>query len=94
MAVLGAQSKLYEDLPKTLRALDKFCNPSGQRADEEGKFVDSDGIVKFAFGKHKGSNLSQVVADDPGYLIWMLKQDFSDETKGIVRAGLSNHAPT
>ena len=43
----------------------------------------------FAFGKkHPGERLEEVARTDPDYLGWILKDDFSDEVKLVVRQAL------
>jgi hypothetical protein len=36
------------------------------------------------FGKHKGFKLSEIYATDPGYLVWMLGEDFPAELKDVI----------
>jgi hypothetical protein len=35
------------------------------------------------FGKHKGEDFEDVVADDPGYVKWLFKQDWLQEDLAI-----------
>lgn len=42
---------------------------------------DVDGTIRFDFGKHKGEPADQ----HPGYLRWMLRADFEEETKEVAR---------
>ena len=39
----------------------------------------------FSFGKHAGEPLREVAETAPGYLDWMLGQDFPEETMAILR---------
>jgi DNA polymerase-3 subunit epsilon len=56
--------------------------------DRDGKFVkNADGVVCFNFGPKKG----EPAQSDPGLLEWMLKKDFSPETKAVAHA-LYRHA--
>ena len=53
-----------------------------EELDRAGKFVrGEDGVVRFNFGKHKGS----AVAHNMSYLDWMLGADFPTETKHYCR---------
>lgn len=45
------------------------------------RFYKEDGVVKFAFGKHK----DRPVLEHKSYLEWMLGQDFPEETKAWCR---------
>ncbi len=64
--------------------------------DEHGKpILDSDGKPKlvevFNFGKHKGEPVAQVLRNDPGYYDWILKSDFTNDTKRVfTRIKLKN----
>lgn len=58
-----------------------MCVPEGE-VDRDGKFKRrEDGVVVFGFGKHDG----QPVANHADYLGWMMKNDFSAETKAFAR---------
>jgi DNA polymerase-3 subunit epsilon len=61
--------------------------------DEEGKFQWRDKEAVFSFGKYPGQKLCEVRKSDPGYLQWMLRSEFHDDTKRIVRAALNNQFP-
>jgi len=43
------------------------------------------GEAVFSFGKHAGASLREVAETAPGYLDWMLGEDFPEETLGILR---------
>lgn len=50
--------------------------------DLAGRFVfNKDGQEIFNFGKHKGKSIEQVFKEEPGYYDWMMKGDFSLDTK-------------
>ncbi len=87
--ILEAQLERYDDLPRTVDALDEWIRPVLENAvDREGKFVRQDGKVVFNFGNRKGKPLAEVAAEDPGYLKWMLEKDFPADVKELVRAAL------
>ncbi len=44
-------------------------------------YEDQDGIVRFGFGKHR----HEPVAQNVGYLQWMLAKDFPEETKNVAK---------
>jgi len=52
------------------------------------KFYWRAGKAYFIFSKHRDKPLSEVVKTDPKFLRWILKANFSEETKNIVRKAL------
>ena len=97
LEVLDAQIAHYDDLPADPEALYPICDPdAGQYVDRTRKFVWNDqGEATFTFGKVKGKTLREVTAEPAsrGYLEWMLKQDFSEDIKAIVRDALDGVFP-
>lgn len=96
LAILDAQIGRYQELPRDMDQLHRFCNP------DEGRFVDRtrklawtpEGLAVFTFGKLKGQTLQQAVqGEGRGYLEWMLGKDFSDEVKNILRRALAGEFP-
>lgn len=88
--VLLAQLERYADLPRDVDALHQFCHPQGPDAvDAEGKLIWVNGTACIGFGKYQGIALSKLAQDDPGYLEWMLRADFSDEVMSLVRDALT-----
>src|SRR5437764_3318936 len=58
--------------------------------DVAGRFRrDPDGRVAFGFGKYVGRPLEEVAREDPGYLRWMLGQQFLDDAQALVRRALA-----
>jgi len=89
LAVFEAQLSRYPDLPRTVGALDDWCNPVPPGAvDRGGKFVLREGEVVFAFGKQKGRPLKEVARSQPDYLEWILKQDFPEDARALVLSAL------
>jgi DNA polymerase-3 subunit epsilon len=83
--VLHDQIKKYQ-LSSSLNDLHNLCNEEGETLDYEGKFVrDEDGRIVFTFGQHKG----EAVTDHIDYLQWMLRQNFANYTKMIIRKMIS-----
>jgi DNA polymerase-3 subunit epsilon len=80
--VLSAQIERYDDLAFMDRAeLAKFSNDE-QMVDLAGRIALKDGVPVYNFGKAKGVP----VKSDPGFGMWMLRQDFiSSQTKMTVR---------
>jgi exodeoxyribonuclease X len=47
-------------------------------------------LPNVTFGKHAGKKFREVVRDDPGYLQWVLSQDFDEDTKATAGHWLRN----
>ena len=87
--VLAAQLARYPDLPRSVDAIDAWCNPVPAGAvDRTGKFVLREGEVVFAFGKQKGRPLREVARAQRDYLEWILKQDFPEDARTLVEKAL------
>ena len=94
VAVLAAQLRTYADLPKTVAALHAWLHPSDpNRIDADGKLVWHDGVATVAFGAQAGTSLADLAANDRSFLEWVLRKDFSDEVKAIVRDALAGRFP-
>ena len=75
---------------------DAFCSAvDPSRVDADGKFVWKGGEAAFGFGnKHKGKTLREVVAQDRGYINWMVdKGNFSADVVRICREALEGTFP-
>lgn len=46
-----------------------------------------------AFGAQAGTSLVDMAVNDRGFLEWVLRKDFSDEVKAIVRDALAGRFP-
>lgn len=94
LRVIEAQLDHYADLPEDVDALHDYCNARPPEwVDRAGKLTWTDGEITLNFGKRKGQLLRQVVADDPGFLKWMLKADFPRDTKDLVQNALDGTWP-
>lgn len=54
---------------------------------------DDEGEAVIAFGQNKGRSLRALADDNPGYLKWIIKKDFSDDLKEIVSQALEGKFP-
>lgn len=91
--VLMAQLQKYPSLKNDLDFLHDFTSPS-RNVDSEGKFVfDSKGVETINFGKHRGKQIPELMKTDPGYLDWMLGQDFSLSTKQVIQSLKNKYKP-
>ncbi len=92
--VLEAQFERYDDLPRNMEELDALCNPRDPSwADEEGKIKWQSNELVINFGQQQGQKLRDLVMNNPGYLQWILKKDFPDDTKDLVRDALNDRYP-
>lgn len=87
VAVLDAQLARYADLPRTVPGLYMHFREANA-VDSSGHFTRVNGQLRFSFGKYRGQPLDEVARTKPDYLEWMLKQDFFDDTKKLVRQAL------
>jgi DNA polymerase-3 subunit epsilon len=86
--VLEGQADCYDDLPRTIPELHAYMEYP-DIVDPDGKFVRrDDGVIVFGFGPLCDRPLEDVARTDPSFLEWMLKKDFSDETKAVVRKAM------
>ena len=94
VAVLAAQLKAYSDLPKTVDGLHEWLHPRDpNRIDADGKLLWQDDVATVAFGAQAGTSLVDLAANDRSFLEWVLRKDFSEEVKAIVRDALEGRFP-
>ena len=67
--------------------LSKIFDPSFGSLDIDGKIVlNENNRPVFSFGKHKGKIVADVLlSEDEGYFQWIINQDFSHNTKTVVK---------
>jgi DNA polymerase III subunit epsilon len=89
LRVLGGQFEKYPDLPRSIEDLHElFCAGLDKDLDPEGRFRLVNGEPTVNFGKNRGRTLKEMSRDEPGFLRWILKGDFSAPVKEIARAFL------
>jgi DNA polymerase-3 subunit epsilon len=84
--VLKSQLDRYEELENDANFLAEFSSRK--------KFADFAGFIAytkegeecFAFGKHKGKLVTEVLENEPGYFGWLLNADFPLYTKKVLTA--------
>jgi DNA polymerase-3 subunit epsilon len=80
--VLLAQLQRYTDLGRAVNELDHLSSFDVQTVDWAGKIcLDEDGDACYNFSSKKGTKIK----DQPGLAEWMLRQDFTLDTKQHVR---------
>jgi len=94
--ILLSQVEKYGKGNNSIEVLEQFSHDKGSDYyDSEGKFRWWNKELYLTFGKYsKKLTLQQIVKQDPGYLEWVLKSEFSDEVKTITRNALSGKFPT
>lgn len=79
--VLKAQLDRYDDLPNDMEKLSEFSSQN-RNVDLMGRLIFNDDRKEVInFGKYKGRLAEEVLRQDPGYYSWILKGDFSQNTK-------------
>lgn len=82
--VLKAQLQHYEDLENDVRFLSEFSKHK-DFADFAGYIAYNDKREEvFAFGKHRGKKVVEVLEKEPGYFGWLLNADFPLYTKRVL----------
>jgi len=82
--VLKAQIERYEELENNAKFLATF-SAHKKFADFAGYIgFDKNGEEVFAFGKHRGSKVEEILEKEPGYFGWLLNADFPLYTKKIL----------
>ena len=94
VAVLVAQLHTYPDLPRTVDGLHDWLHPSDPNwIDADGKLIWRDGVASVAFGAQAGTSLADLATNNRGFLEWVLRKDFSEKVKAIVRDTLAGQFP-
>ncbi|HZW63196.1 MAG TPA: 3'-5' exonuclease [Flavobacteriaceae bacterium] len=84
--ILKAQIQRYDELENDTKFLAAFSSRK-QFADFAGFLVfNKNGEECFAFGKHKGKKVEDVLNEEPGYFGWLLNADFPLYTKKVLTA--------
>lgn len=84
--VLKAQLDRYNDLENDIEFLADFSqNSKNKLLDFAGRIaLNEDGEAIYNFGKNKGKTVKEVLKNEPGYHVWMLKNDFPHYTKKVL----------
>lgn len=93
--ILDGQLAKHPELPKHVADLGALCDTIPDNyVDRDGKFIWSGDEIVCNFGKkHNGRTLRDIVNDDPDYLQWITRADFTPEVKEIVTKALSGEFP-
>ena len=92
--VLDGQFRKYPELPEDMNALNEYCDPRDPAwVDRNGRLKWAKGEVVFNFGKFQGQSLRETVSADPNFITWLLRSDFPEDTKQIVRDAATGKYP-
>ena len=92
--VLEGQFERYSDLPHDMEKLDEYCNPRDPAwVDRTGKLRWRKNEVVLNFGRKKDTPLRELIDHDPGFIKWMLKNDFPRDFQDILRSALEGKWP-
>jgi DNA polymerase-3 subunit epsilon len=91
LRVLEGQLERYPELPRSVDTLHQlFCAGLDQDMDPEGRFRLINGEPTVNFGRNRGRKLADLQRQEPDFLRWIVRGDFSDPVKEIARRYLSN----
>lgn len=94
MKVFEGQYNKYADLPTSVSEIDEYCNPKGPSwADRMGRLKWLNGVLTLNFGKKKGLAIKDIYNEDPGFIQWILRNDFPDDTKKILQNAIAGNGP-
>ena len=92
-----AREDYPEDIEKWPETLDEFHTFCNQRMIDsigpDGRFKWKNGEAVVAFGKNAGTSLRRIAIDNPDFLRWILRSDFSVEVKNIASDALKGIFP-
>ncbi|MGL4955774.1 MAG: exonuclease domain-containing protein [Bacteroidales bacterium] len=82
--VLKAQLERYDDLEGNIEFLAEFSSNS-KNVDYAGRMIyDEHGNELINFGKHKGKKVEEILQVEPSYYDWIMKSDFTLDTKRML----------
>ena len=94
LRVLVGQLERYRELPRSVAELHElFCAGLDRDMDPEGRFRLVNGVPTVNFGKNRGKALKELSRQEPGFLRWIVRGDFSEPVKEIARSFLPEEKP-
>jgi len=82
LEVLKAQTLKYNELENNIPFLSDFSKINQSSVDYAGRIaLDQNKETIINFGKHKGKKVVDVFKKEPGYYAWIMRGDFSQNTK-------------
>jgi DNA polymerase-3 subunit epsilon len=94
LEILKEQLKRHPQLPRTVGEIDSWIAPTDPlNADRDGLFRWKNGEWIINFGKKKGESLKRIMLNEPNFLKWMIKGDFSADARMIASDALIGRLP-
>ena len=94
LEVLKAELKRHAEVPRTVDEIDQWIAPTDPlNADRDGLFRWKNGEWTVNFGKKKGESLKRIMLDEPNFLKWMVKGDFSADARMVAADALKGRLP-
>lgn len=94
LGVLAGQCSRYADLPRDFASLAAaYDRRDPLQADLANRIRWINGELAINFGRKRGATLRDLAENDPGFLKWMLKNDFPFDTRAIVENALNGIFP-
>jgi len=87
LEVLASQVEKYGNSQDGVESLKQFAYKKSSNA--ANRLEQKNGEYYLAFGKHSGKSLKEMAQNNPGYLEWILKKDFEDDIKDIIKGVLA-----
>lgn len=92
--VLEGQYERYGDLPQDMDELHDYCNRRNPDwVDRQGKLRWLNREVVLNFGQKKGTPLKTLIEKDAGFIKWMLRSDFPNDTRQIIQDAMEGRWP-
>ena len=88
--IFSAQNDKYSHLKDSVQEIANDLTEPGM-VDIANKFVrNTDGKIRFSFGKYDGKTINYVENNDPSYFTWLLGADFfTENTKQVILNNIS-----
>tara|TARA_Y100000034_G_scaffold133967_1_gene201087 strand:+ start:3863 stop:4606 length:744 start_codon:yes stop_codon:yes gene_type:complete len=88
--IFSAQNDKYSHLKDSVQEIANDLTEPGM-VDIANKFVrNTDGKIRFSFGKYDGKTINYVENNDPSYFTWLLNADFfTENTKQVILNNIS-----
>ena len=84
--ILLAQLEKYDELKNDTNFLSEFSQRGGKNIDMAGFIKENEkNQAILTFGKNKGRTLESIYNENPGYFSWVIKADFPQFTKNILK---------
>ncbi len=94
LRVLEGQLARYEKLPRSVLELHElYCAGLDRDMDPEGRIRLINGEPTVNFGRNRGRTLKYMGREEPGFIQWILRGEFSGPVKEIVRRFLPHSEP-